>query len=96
MSDHLREKILDALWEAKEISFPHAPELESFARGVEHGLFNASVFANEGRTHCAGCGEFKYTPLRRDHMGGYVCLTCIDKKLDEYWEREELAAQGRL
>ena len=27
--------------------------------------------------------EFKHTPLRRDHMGGYVCLTCIDKELDK-------------
>lgn len=94
MSDYLREKILDSLREAKEISFPHAPELESFARGVEHGLFNVSILANEGRTHCAGCGEYKYTPLRRDDMGGYVCLTCIDKKLDEYLAEKIIAAQG--
>lgn len=32
-------------------------------------------------TNCAGCGEHKHTPLRIDAMGGYVCLTCIDKKL---------------
>lgn len=32
-------------------------------------------------TKCAGCGEHKSTPLRRDDMGGYVCLTCIDAEL---------------
>ena len=34
-------------------------------------------------TKCAGCGERKNTPLRRDDMGGYVCLTCVDKRLNE-------------
>lgn len=33
-------------------------------------------------TTCAVCLEHKHTPLRRDEMGGYVCLTCIDKRLD--------------
>lgn len=32
-------------------------------------------------TTCAECGKHKDTPLRVDAMGGYVCLTCIDKKL---------------
>lgn len=32
-------------------------------------------------TNCAGCGKHKHTPLRNDEMGGYVCLTCIDKEL---------------
>lgn len=32
-------------------------------------------------THCAACGEYKHTPLRRDEMGGYVCLNCIDERL---------------
>lgn len=32
-------------------------------------------------TRCAGCDQNKHTPLRIDAMGGYVCLTCIDKKL---------------
>ena len=38
--------------------------------------------AADQKTTCAGCGKLKPTPLRRDHMGGYVCLTCIDKQLD--------------
>ena len=33
-------------------------------------------------TVCAGCFVDKPTPLRRDEMGGYVCLTCVDKRLD--------------
>jgi hypothetical protein len=32
-------------------------------------------------TKCAVCLEDKHTPLRIDSMGGYVCLTCIDRKL---------------
>ena len=38
-------------------------------------------------TRCAGCGKHKHTPLRVDWMGGYVCLTCIDKKLDEQYDQ---------
>ncbi|KVV07357.1 hypothetical protein WK77_16340 [Burkholderia ubonensis] len=33
-------------------------------------------------TNCASCGEHKHTPLRIDWMGGYVCLTCIDRELE--------------
>lgn len=39
------------------------------------------TYASTQATNCAGCGEYKHTPLRIDAMGGYVCLTCIDKKL---------------
>ncbi len=39
------------------------------------------AYASKQATTCAGCGEHKHTPLRIDAMGGYVCLTCIDKKL---------------
>ena len=35
------------------------------------------------KTKCAVCLEYKHTPLRRDEMGGYVCLTCIDGRLDQ-------------
>lgn len=41
-------------------------------------------------TNCAVCGERKHTPLRRDEMGGYVCLTCIDKELDKRMPKEEI------
>lgn len=40
-------------------------------------------FRHEQATRCAGCGERKHTPLRVDAMGGYVCLTCIDKRLHD-------------
>ena len=39
------------------------------------------TYTSTQATNCAGCGERKHTPLRIDAMGGYVCLTCIDKKL---------------
>lgn len=38
---------------------------------------------SEQATNCAVCGEHKPTPLRNDRMGGYVCLTCIDKELEK-------------
>lgn len=38
-------------------------------------------YASKQATNCAGCGEHKHTPLRVDWMGGYVCLTCIDKEM---------------
>ncbi len=41
------------------------------------------TYASKQRTVCAVCGCLKHTPLRRDEMGGYVCLTCIDRRLDE-------------
>jgi len=34
------------------------------------------------RTSCDGRGELAHTPLRRDEMGGDVCLTCICHRLD--------------
>jgi len=36
----------------------------------------------EHTTKCAMCGVVKETPLRRDELGGYVCLACVDKHLD--------------
>jgi len=41
------------------------------------------TYSSTQATNCAGCGKHKHTPLRVDKMGGYVCLTCIDKKLSE-------------
>lgn len=34
------------------------------------------------KTTCAACSEHKATPLRRDELGGYICLTCTDRVLD--------------
>jgi formylmethanofuran dehydrogenase subunit E len=32
---------------------------------------------------CAHCSQIKPTPYRRDDLGGYVCLTCVERYLDE-------------
>ncbi|ARL36038.1 hypothetical protein [Burkholderia pseudomallei] len=40
------------------------------------------TYATKQATACASCGEYKHTPLRIDRMGGYVCLTCIDRELE--------------
>lgn len=39
------------------------------------------TYTSTQATKCAGCLKHKHTPLRIDEMGGYVCLTCIDKAL---------------
>ncbi len=39
------------------------------------------TYTSKQATNCAECGKHKHTPLRIDAMGGYVCLTCIDKRL---------------
>lgn len=44
----------------------------------------AMTYSSKQATECAGCGKRKHTPLRRDEMGGYVCLTCIDRELDKW------------
>ncbi len=40
------------------------------------------TYASKQATACVVCGERKHTPLRNDTMGGYVCLTCIDRELE--------------
>ncbi|HFH4104885.1 hypothetical protein [Pseudomonas aeruginosa] len=47
------------------------------------------TYASTQATNCAGCGEHKHTPLRVDWMGGYVCLTCISKKLEELHDDQD-------
>jgi hypothetical protein len=44
------------------------------------------TYSSRQETECAGCRVRKHTPLRVDEMGGYVCLTCIDKKLTEFYD----------
>lgn len=46
------------------------------------------TYASTQATNCACCGEYKHTPLRVDLMDGYVCLTCIDKRLESLLESE--------
>ena len=45
------------------------------------GLTDGLTYKSNQSTKCAGCRIVKHTPLRNDEMGGYVCLTCIDKEL---------------
>ncbi|MBB1614486.1 hypothetical protein A9978_18780 [Pseudomonas sp. UMC65] len=47
------------------------------------------TYSSKQATNCAGCGLRKHTPLRVDDMGGYVCLTCIDNKLNELLATEQ-------
>lgn len=54
---------------------------------------DALTYKSKQSTMCP-CGEVRHTPLRRDHMGGYVCLTCIDKELDRLLaERDTLTSR---
>ena len=54
----------------------------------------ALTYSSTQSTRCP-CGNVKHTPLRRDHMGGYVCLTCIDKELDRLREME-VSTEARI
>ncbi len=58
-------------------------ELREKVTELQKKLRSRWTYASTQATNCAGCGEYKHTPLRVDWMGGYVCLTCIDKKLEE-------------
>lgn len=50
---------------------------------AEFEIYKASfTYSSTQSTNCAGCGQHKHTPLRVDGMDGYVCLTCIDKRLE--------------
>lgn len=41
------------------------------------------TYCSKQATNCARCGQHKHTPIRNDDMGGYVCLTCVDKELEK-------------
>lgn len=49
--------------------------------------------ASKWATACAMCGEFKHTPIRNVAMGGYVCLTCIDRELTRL-QSQNASAEG--
>jgi hypothetical protein len=38
---------------------------------------------------CAHCGEHKPTPYRRDELGGYVCLACVEQHLNNVIQSAE-------
>ncbi|KVT40564.1 hypothetical protein [Burkholderia ubonensis] len=78
---------------AQILGCPLNPSISKFAKAL---LANAQpaqadapaqarephTYASTQATNCAQCGEHKHTPLQIDWMGGYVCLTCIDRELE--------------
>jgi hypothetical protein len=57
---------------------PERSELEDARTWKIDGV----IFRNgSGHGPCASCLKDRDLPLRRDDMGGYVCLTCTDKRL---------------
>jgi dephospho-CoA kinase len=82
--DNLRTKLADAE-AARERCLNGWTQAEQDLKQTEDDLrakLANLTYKSEQATECAGCGKRKHTPLRRDEMGGYVCLTCIDKRLD--------------
>lgn len=58
---------------------------------ADKGQAKPVTYSSTQATNCAGCGKRKHTPLRVDGMGGYVCLTCIDERLEELLDAEQPA-----
>lgn len=56
-------------------------EMEAALKAAQSAAQPLTYFSDQA-TECAGCGKRKHTPLRVDWMGGYVCLTCMDEKLE--------------
>ncbi|OJB35403.1 hypothetical protein [Burkholderia ubonensis] len=56
--------------------FENAPAIASASDG------KPITYVSTQATNCAQCGQHNHTPLRIDWMGGYVCLTCIDRELE--------------
>ncbi len=53
----------------------------SAREGIAPSSVKEFTYVSKQATNCAVCGERKHTPIRNDVMGGYVCLTCIDREL---------------
>lgn len=68
------------------VSAPNQDQKDALA-GAVCAAQPSVTYSSTQATICAGCGDYKHTPLRQDHLGGYICLTCIDK---------QLAGMGRL
>ncbi|MCW2270871.1 hypothetical protein [Pseudomonas sp. JUb96] len=66
------------------------PELRAIlAKPAAQHKSEQFTYSSKQATNCAGCGTRKHTPLRVDEMGGYVCLTCIDQKLESLLSSQE-------
>jgi hypothetical protein len=55
------------------------------------GILKKFIPQSAQHTKCSVCLEDKPTPIRNDAMGGYVCLTCVDKELERLQEEVERA-----
>lgn len=73
MTDAVTDMFLDCIVKGDEAVWSEQHDM-----AVE--LIRLRLMTGEG-TPCACCGINKHTPLRRDDMGGYVCLTCVDARL---------------
>ncbi|KSQ07349.1 hypothetical protein [Pseudomonas aeruginosa] len=71
-------------------------ELRENVAELKKELRSRWTYASTQATNCAGCGEHKHTPLRVDWMGGYVCLTCIDEKLEALRARVVVVPERKL
>ncbi|KVT65644.1 hypothetical protein WK55_31305 [Burkholderia ubonensis] len=65
------------LWKGALAAAPQPAQADAPAQARE-----PHTYASTQATNCAQCGEHKHTPLRIDWMGGYVCLTCIDREFE--------------
>lgn len=66
-------------WRPADVPTNGVPAVQT--KGKDDSPVVAPTYCSSQATKCASCGERKHTPLRIDAMGGYVCLTCIDRKL---------------
>lgn len=66
-----------------------------YSAGLKAGAA-ALTYSSTQATRCARCGEHKHTPLRRDEMHGYVCLTCIDAELERHADEPRYSTEAVL
>lgn len=97
------ERAANAMWNSEANMDNEAAAAEEAIGNAKSGTPVAQAgqakkwtYASEQETNCAGCGVRKHTPLRVDWMGGYVCLTCIDEKLEELYEALPDAQAGQV
>lgn len=84
-----RQPVIDTLKSERDAHRDNAQQL------VEENAALAAaptLPAQEQATACACCLECKPTPPRIDRMGGYVCLTCINKELTKPAQEDEPVA----
>lgn len=69
--------------------------LRAHPPATEEGRAPTYTYASDQATNCAVCGVHKHTPLRVDSMGGYVCLTCIDRQLEKHFAQQPAQGEER-